>query len=321
MEGANPPLSLREQRELFEAAGRGDNAAVEEALRREWNRAMEREEAAAGRDLSEVRSEVMRRVRMDAAKASNRRMWLRVAAVLVPLFILGSTALGIMLHGGGESAPMAQIVAPQGELVDFELPDGTCGVLQGGSSMDYAADFAVERRVVLRGTAWFEVARDEQHPFTIECAGNSVKVVGTKFSLSSYPGDPVTELVLEEGRVLFSNDASGRTYEVNASERVVACNGRVSLARVDTSKLTAWREGKLVFRNDSMEEVAYRLGRWYGVEVEIEDRELLSYSYRGVFDNQPLEEVLRMLSLTSPMEYSMVSSASGGQTRIILRKK
>ena len=68
--------------------------------------------------------------------------------------------------------------------------------------------------------------------------------------------------------------------------------------------------GKLVFRGDRMLEVARRIERWYNVDVNIADKELEKYSFRGTFQDDKLDDVLRLLSMTSPIKYEITPTDS-----------
>jgi len=54
-----------------------------------------------------------------------------------------------------------------------------------------------------------------------------------------------------------------------------------------------------------MGEVARRIERWYNVEVNIADKGLNKYSFRGIFLDDTLEDVLRFLTMTSPIRYTI----------------
>ena len=80
-------------------------------------------------------------------------------------------------------------------------------------------------------------------------------------------------------------------------------NRQYDKSQVEAYQYVSWTEGKLVLRNESMQQVANRLGRWYNVEIEIEDPELLTYAFRATFIDEPLEEVLKLLALTAPLSF------------------
>ncbi len=75
---------------------------------------------------------------------------------------------------------------------------------------------------------------------------------------------------------------------------------------VEASQYIGWIEGKLIFRNESMEQVAERIGRWYNVEIIIEDKELLKYTFHATFIDEPLEEVLKYMAITTPYTYKIL---------------
>ena len=250
----------------------------------------------------------------------------RVAALLFfPLLVI---SLFLMLNdrSAQQNAAMLQVLAPKGARVNFRLPDGTTGILNGGSRLSYAAVFSETRQVILAGEAYFSVAKDKKHPFIIHVNEDEVKVVGTKFSLAAYPSDKSTELVLEEGKVLFTSPVLKSPVELMPGQRLMEKGEKVERSEVETWKYTAWKDGKLVFRNDSMEELARRISRWYNVDVEIEGQGLQEYLFRGVFEDDSLEEVLRLLKMTSPIDYEIhdrQANADGSFSRkkIILTKR
>jgi ferric-dicitrate binding protein FerR (iron transport regulator) len=63
-----------------------------------------------------------------------------------------------------------------------------------------------------------------------------------------------------------------------------------------------------VFRGDQMSEVARRIERWYNVKVELSDKQLEKYTFRATFIDDSLEDVLRFLSMTSPIKYTVIPS-------------
>jgi transmembrane sensor len=111
--------------------------------------------------------------------------------------------------------------------------------------------------------------------------------------------------VLQDGIVEFSENNSSESVTMLPSERLVFENGNINKSFTDPLKYNAWTEGKLVFRGDPMAEVARRIERWYNVKVNLADKELEKYSFRAIFLDDKLEDVLRFLSMTSPIRYSI----------------
>jgi transmembrane sensor len=204
-----------------------------------------------------------------------------------------------------EQQVSSSIYAPLGARVSFNLPDGTTGMLNSGSHLSYSLPFTNNRQVKLEGEAWLEVKRDENHPFEISTGNSTVKVLGTSFNMSAYPAENYVEVVLQQGKVEFLDNKGDEKVTMLPSERLVFKNGNISKSVTDPAKYNAWTEGKLVFRGDPVAEVARRIERWYNVKVELADLELEKYSFRATFEDDKLEEVLRLLSMTSPIRYQI----------------
>ena len=231
----------------------------------------------------------------------------RVAAILlVPVLLAGLwyfTRPEPVVDIPTELPVETSIYAPMGSRVAFNLPDGTEGFLNSGSTLTYTIPFASNRTVKIQGEAWFDVARDEQHPFEIGAGASAVRVLGTSFNISAYDTESYVEVVLEKGSVEFQANAATPAVQLKPSERMVFNGEKIRIEEVETAKYKGWTEGKLIFRGDNMAEVARRLERWYNIEVEVADPELDEYVFRATFEDDSLEEVLKLLSMTSPIRY------------------
>ncbi len=216
-----------------------------------------------------------------------------------------------------QGAGMAEIVAPRGARIHFTLPDGTRGWLNSESSLSYPLVFRGKtREVTLEGEGYFEVAKNKKLPFVVNSEKLAVKVLGTSFNLNAYPDDDETEITLLSGTVEVLK-ADGRNLETlvkmkpGEQVRVRKTDYRCEKKTVnDPYGYTAWKDGKLIFRNDPMEMVVKKLGRWYNVKFYLQEENLKDFRYHATFQYESLDEVLRLIKLTSPVDY-----------RIIKRKK
>lgn len=233
----------------------------------------------------------------------------RVAAVLlIPVLLSGLWFLLRTENKPGlvtEQSVVSTLFAPLGSRVAFNLPDGTTGYLNSGSKLSYSTPFSGNRCVQLQGEAWFEVVTDELHPFQIDIGLSTVKVLGTRFNVSGYRDEGIIEVVLAEGSVEFTAKQTTPPVLLKPSERLVFNGEDIHIEKTDPMKYRGWTEGKLIFRGDNMASVARRLERWYNIEVEIASAELEEYVFRATFEDDSLREVLRLLSMTSPIRYSI----------------
>ena len=304
--------------------GSGDNAAeIKRILETEWNSDYNRVSANKEK-LDSLLDHIHQLIRQKKSRDRNLvlikafNLYAKAAAILlIPLLIAG--VFGYMRLSEKDKAPISAIItaeknevlkstiiAPLGSRVSFILPDSTTGMLNSGSKLTYSVPFCNNRNIELEGEAWFDVKHDEVNPFVIGAANSKVVVLGTSFNISAYPTENYIEVVLAKGKVRFSDQDGNAGTNIYPSERLVYQNGNISKTVTDPSKYSSWKEGKLVFRGDQMAEVGRRIERWYNVKVVLADKDLEKYSFRGTFVDDSLDEVLNLLSMTSPISYKRI---------------
>lgn len=254
-------------------------------------------------------------------------LYAKVAAILLlPLLILASIYFPYFSEKNANLLGTSAIYAPLGARVTFHLPDGTTGWLNSGSTLTYSLPFIKNRNVVLSGEAWFDVFHDEKRPFEIAAGKSSIRVLGTSFNIRAYQDEEYLEVILQSGKVEFSNPAQKDKIVLKPSEQLTLRNEKLKIRSVDALKYKAWTNGELIFRGDNMAEVARRIERWYNVDVEIADEDLSQFSFRATFENEPLEDILNQLSMTSPIGYKIVPrkqlpNGTSERKKVILYKK
>src|SRR5207237_415910 len=118
-------------------------------------------------------------------------------------------------------------------------------VLNASSSLTYAVGaMNNERRVALTGEAYFEVAKDAEHPFIVNANGSSIRVTGTRFNLKAYNEDAATRVLLVEGAVTLNNNIHLRPGD----EATVLSNRSTTIAKGDTSVALAWKNDEFNFK-------------------------------------------------------------------------
>jgi ferric-dicitrate binding protein FerR (iron transport regulator) len=235
------------------------------------------------------------------------KLYARVAAILLlPLLVYSVYSIGGRFFTHSELS-WIEVVSPEGTRTHFELPDGSKVSLNGGASLQYVAGFNKNRQVKLDGEAYFDVAHQASSPFVVQTDVLDVKVLGTKFSVASLKNENSVEVILEEGKVRLEGKERSFSEVLKPNEGFFydreARSGKI--APVDAPSLTAWKDGLLIFRSEPLGEVLKRIGRWYNVQFDIQDKQIEGFSYRATFQNEPLEEVLRLIALTAPIEYEI----------------
>ena len=240
----------------------------------------------------------------------------RIAAVLfIPLLVafLWLTA-GKNFKNNNPDIAYHKVVATSGTFSLLELPDGSKVWLNSGASLRYPDKFNKDDRTVfLTGEAYFEVHSDKAMPFFVKTSYFTVKATGTKFNVRAEKNYRTPSVTLVEGKVAVQKLNSGNQndlitiLEPNQHMTYDTLSKQITLQTEDPYKHFAWKDGKLVFRNDNILEVARRISLHYNVDIEIKGDEIKKYRYRATFESVPLAELLRLLKISSPIDYSEVN--------------
>jgi transmembrane sensor len=194
------------------------------------------------------------------------------------------------------------------------LPDGTKVWLNAGSKLSYPVLFSDEfREVKLSGEAYFEVKKDKNWPFMVSSGNMNIIVSGTTFNCNAYPENNEIQTVLVEGQVTVANQSATEVEELLPGELATFSkdNQRMTKTKTDLHKYIAWKSGKLMFRDDRMDLVVEKLERWYNVEINIKEKEISDYIYTATFIDESLDQVLKMLSLSAPISYTVSKRTKG----------
>jgi len=243
----------------------------------------------------------------------------RIAAILfIPLLVTLTFTLKkleFVSSGSFEPVPVyTEITSPMGSQIFMELPDGSKVWLNHGSSMRFPQKFSGNSRTVeLSGEGYFQVAHNEHKPFIVKTGDLQVLARGTEFNLMAYPDDNVIETTLKSGKVLLQKKAEDGLYrsvfEMKPNYHAVYLTKEEELLYTEGNidKYISWKEGKLVFRDDSIEEIAKRLSKWYNVDIQLVDKELLEYTYTATFVDESLTQILDLLKIATPINYTISS--------------
>lgn len=203
-----------------------------------------------------------------------------------------------------------KVVAAFGSYTTMVLPDGSKVWLNAGSSLQYPNKFIKgNRNVYLIGEAYFEVHADKTAPFLVSTPYFTVKATGTRFSVMAEKDFRNPSVTLVEGKVAVQKvSANGKNdiISILSPNQHMIYDTLSEHARIqteDTYKYIAWKDGKLVFRNDLLTEVTRRISLQYNVDIEIAGDKIKQYRYRATFENEPLSELLRLLKISSPIDY------------------
>ncbi len=261
--------------------------------------------------------------------------WQRIAAVLI-LPILFFAIWNYMEPFSKKANLLAvtwqTIKTPPGVKSTLRLPDGTTVWLNSNTEITYPSAFVSKfRKVKVVGEAFFDVAKDKLHPFIVNLGKISVQAVGTRFNIINYKDDPRNSVVLESGKVNLLNETLRKEKKIaEMTPGQIALfdkkETKITITSVNTNKYSSWIDGRLIFEEDSMDEVVNKLNHWFNVNIEIRDPEINTYVYTATFQNESLEQILDLLKLSAPIDYRIIpgrvqKGQASSKERIILMKK
>lgn len=173
------------------------------------------------------------------------------------------------------------LTTAKGGEYQLVLPDGSKVWLNAASSLRYPTAFTgKDRHVELTGEAYFEVAQQKDHPFSVSVGTMDVKVLGTEFDIMAYPEENRKLTTLVQGAVKVENGSEVRKLAVG-DQAAVGGNGEMSVAsNVNVESVIAWKLGFFQFSNIDLKTMMREIARWYDIDV-VYQRNDLSGTYGG----------------------------------------
>lgn len=270
------------------------------------------------------------------------KSFLRIAAIIVAAVSISGI---IFYNLGKKNGPIArtafnEIIVPLGSRSQVVLLDGTIVTLNAGSKLRYDSKFGInDRTVFLEGEGYFKVAKDKKHPFIVETSHVNVRALGTEFNVKAYPGEKTIETTLVEGAVKIeefskstqktsivlkpnqkftfvkedeeSKPEGERVPERNIEAPVIHPRKLTSVTfskaaeNVDVLPIISWKENKWIIEKQTLGKLAIELERKFDISINFKSQRLKNYRFTGTLLNEPLEQVLRVMSFTAPINYEI----------------
>ena len=201
------------------------------------------------------------------------------------------------------------IETPKGGMWQVKLPDGSSVWLNAASSLTYPLAFSGrDKRVVeLKGEAYFEVAKDEKHPFIVKTTRQEVEVLGTHFNINSYSDESTVKTTLLEGSVRVKAQQNSLEAEIlKPGQQSVLSAEAFSVKNVDVEEAIAWKNGYFMFNNEKQESIMRKIARWYNVQVEYADAAARDVTYYGSISRfENVSKVLRKFEQTGEVKFEV----------------
>ncbi|MFL2615043.1 MAG: FecR family protein [Candidatus Marisimplicoccus sp.] len=207
------------------------------------------------------------------------------------------------------------IDVPYGKRFKLNLSDGTLVYLNSGSSLTYPVSFidGIDREVFLSGEAFFDVSSDSLNTFKVVSTGSYVEVYGTKFNFKDYQEDNFSEVILTEGSLGVKNTISNSETIVlrpGDKAKVNYAGEGVEIKEVNTMLYTSWIDGRIIFRDENINNMITKLERIYDVVI-INNNDKLNDEYINatiLTETESIENVLDYLEEIYNLNYKIINN-------------
>lgn len=207
------------------------------------------------------------------------------------------------------------ISVPYGKRFKLSLSDGTVVHLNSGSSFTFPVNFVkgMDREVLVSGEAFFDVAKDSLDAFNVISTGTSVEVYGTRFNLKNYEEDNFSEVILAEGSLGVKNILNDNDVVViNPGDKAKLdyAQGEIEISKVNTVLYTSWIDGRIIFRNENINNLITKLERIYDVIIINSNKKLNNMFINATIltDEESIEDVLDYLVEIYKIEYQILNN-------------
>lgn len=304
---------------LHHESGKKDQTAFEELVQEEGNRQIyqraekihEGVKVLNGLNKQSSWKLIRQTIRLTIFKRYTMVALKYAAIILITLFI------GDNFHffrQQNKNIQYAEIEVLNGQMGHLFLFDGTEVWLNSGSRFKYPNRFNNrERKVFLRGEAFFKVHPDKELPFIVQTGKMDVEVLGTSFNVSAYPDEEEFSVTLEEGRVNIrpANQRQGIALIPGQRARLKGSSS-IHVENVRVKKYTDWKEGKVIFDSEPLGEIARKLERWYNVIINFDSDELRAFRITGsIIRNKPIDQTMKAIEMLAPVRYQYYSQSDG----------
>jgi len=295
-----------------------DNSRFLGSLRTFWNHPSEEKSSGL---LTHARERLLTRITPGVGKQGKRSLFSSfskiAAAIILLISITGVSSYFISKSNLFYKNNWVEVSTQAGQQSKVTLPDSSIVWLNAETEVRYHPDRR-ERKVYLNGEAYFEVKHSSDYPFVVETGDAKVRVLGTKFNVSHYPGAEFDKVSLLSGRIEMSLAGRKSPIELKPGEKVVyrPVTHVMTKMKANVQNEILWRQGILIFDNDSFNELIQKLERYYAVTFVYNKEAFRNIHYTGTINNLTIERVLEFINLTIPVNYEIDNKT----IRLALRK-
>ncbi len=235
---------------------------------------------------------------------SGRMVFLKIAAAILILFAI--SAGFYFINPSGIFVKYTQSWHASDSILKIVLPDESVVWLNKNSSLKSPSEFTGKnRKVKLEGEAFFEIARNTEHPFIAEGEDAIVKVLGTSFNFRSTGIKESSRLIVKTGKVKFKQKRiSSKSWILTSGEKICYNTGNMNFekSKVENENYLAWKRGWLRFSGTPVKMVFEQLSEFYDKKFILKEDIPEDITLSGNFRTDSLGEIIELLELSLDLQ-------------------
>jgi transmembrane sensor len=226
-------------------------------------------------------------------------MWRKYIGLAAGLALLIGAGVVLLQYDFGTESQMAELTTGD-TAEEIILSDGSVINLNANSTLKYPVEFTGgTREVELSGEAFFDIAKDASHPFTVHTSFEDVSVLGTSFNIRAYEGESNSEVSVTTGKVKVDNGTVNKILLPNEKVVVNHSNGVMEHQITENLNENAWLTNVMVFEDAQMPEVLEDLEAYFDLEFTVENPDLLSCPFDANFNFAEGDDLSTVLTTIS----------------------
>ena len=233
------------------------------------------------------------------------KFWRYAAAVFLVIALPLTYYFGF--EQGKPTNAFTTISCALGDRTSVYLPDNSKVYLNSGSKLIFNTNFGNgKREVFLEGEAFFSVTENIHSPFTVNADVVKIEVLGTEFNVKAYPEEEKISSTLTKGSLRINHQKRGLL--LTPGQKFVyskSSHATNVLTLNDTAPETEWKDGRLVFRNESLEELELKLERWFDVDIVLFDDQVKQRRFTGILERESILEAVSYLGISRHVGYKI----------------
>ncbi|WP_343561710.1 FecR domain-containing protein [Sphingobacterium sp.] len=205
----------------------------------------------------------------------------------------------------GGPPKLVTLGTPKGGKFQINLEDGTKVWLNTESSIEFPEHFSVDQRLVtVHGEAYFEVAESKTKPFIVQGDNFGVRVLGTKFNVSSRKNNKFSKVALLEGSVHLTSAIGSKILKPGERAKIDAAT--FTIDKFDPETEIAWKDNYFIFKDENVKSVMNELAQWYDAEIIFQGNDWNDVNFNvRISRREKIEEILSLMELTKSVQFKI----------------